>query len=326
MTSMPSIAVVIPTYKRPDLLRRCLEAVARQSIPPTSYEVIVVDDGRSEDTRHVVAQFNLRFEGAPFFRYMQPQGTRGPAAARNQGWRASEAPLIAFTDDDTEPDRDWLREGMRAMTPEVVALGGRLVVPTTLAPTDHERNTQGLESAEFATANVFVRRDALEAVGGFDERFTRAWREDSDLHFTLMQHCGPVRKAPLAVVTHPVRPVPWGFSLQTQANVFFDALLFKKHPYLYRTKIRPRPPWRYYLIVASTLLAALTGLAGLTGLAAVLMLVALVSVLDFFLLRLRGAAHTPSHIAEMLVTSLAIPFLSVYWRTRGALHFRVKFF
>lgn len=323
---MPSISVVIPTYRRPDLLRRCLEALCRQTIAPTSFEVIVVDDGRSEDTRAVVEAFNTRTHGTPAFRYLQPEGTRGPAGARNRGWRAADARLIAFTDDDTEPSPTWLAEGSRAMTRDVVAVGGRLVVPTTATPTDHERNTQGLEAAEFATANVFIWRDALVAVGGFDERFTRAWREDSDMHFTLMQKCGPVGWAPLAVVTHPVRKVPWGFSMKTQANVFFDALLFKKHPNLYRLKIRPHPPWRYYLIVVSTILALFTALLDLDGLAAVLMIAALLGFLDFFLLRLRGTAHTLSHIIEMLVTSLAIPFLSVYWRARGALHFKVPFF
>ncbi|MFT3859539.1 MAG: glycosyltransferase family A protein [Aquabacterium sp.] len=323
--SSPTIAVVIPTYKRPDLLRRCLDALSRQNIAPTSYEVIVVDDGRSADTREVVEWFNRRCQGAPAFRYLQPDGTRGPAAARNRGWRASEAKLIAFTDDDTVPAPDWLAEGCRAMSRDVVAVGGRVVVPTTATPTDHERNTQGLEAAEFATANAFAWREALEIVGGFDERFTRAWREDSDLHFTLLQRCGPVGWAPLAVVTHPVRKVPWGFSLQTQANVFFDALLFKKHPNLYRLKIRPHPPWRYYVIVGCTLLALFTALLDMDGLAAVLVIAAVIGVLDFFLLRLRGTAHTASHVMEMAVTSLAIPFLSVYWRARGALHFKVPF-
>jgi GT2 family glycosyltransferase len=326
LSPSPSVSIVIPTYKRPDLLNRCLLALTRQTVPGHSFEVIVVDDGRDDETRALVEAFNERNQGAPAFRYLQPDGTRGPAAARNRGWQQAEAPLIAFTDDDTRPEPNWLHEGCRAMTRNVVAVGGRVVVPTTATPTDHERNTQGLEAAEFATANAFVLRDALVAVGGFDERFTRAWREDSDLHFCLMQRCGQVGWAPLAVVTHPVRKVPWGFSLQTQANVFFDALLFKKHPSLYRLKIRPHPPWRYYVIVGSTLLALITGLLNLDGLATVLMLAAVIAFLDFFLLRLRGTAHTASHIMEMLVTSLAIPFLSVYWRARGALHFKVPFF
>jgi fatty acid desaturase len=127
------------------------------------------------------------------------------------------------------------------------------------------------------------------------------------------------------VVAHPVRDVPWGFSLKTQANVFFDALLFKKHPTLYRQRIRPRPPWRYYFIVLCTLAALLAALAGEAWLALGLCLPALVAVGIFAAERLHGTAHTPSHIAEMLLTSLAIPYLSVYWRVKGAWHFRVPF-
>jgi hypothetical protein len=127
------------------------------------------------------------------------------------------------------------------------------------------------------------------------------------------------------VVAHPVRDVPWGFSLKTQANVFFDALLFKKHPALYRQRIRPRPPWRYYFIVLCTLGALLAALAGDEWGALGLCLPALLAVGLFAAERLRGTSHKPSHVAEMLLTSLAIPFLSVYWRVKGAWHFRVPF-
>ncbi|MGE5450750.1 MAG: glycosyltransferase family 2 protein [Acidobacteriota bacterium] len=319
------IAVVIPTYRRPDLLRRCLEALAKQVFPVDAYEVIVVDDGRDFQTKVVVESFNTRFNGSPTFRYLQPNGTRGPAGARNRGWRATQAPVIAFTDDDTEPAPEWLQEGNAAMHGEVAAVGGRLVVPTSAHPTDHERNTRGLEDAEFATANAFVWRHALVKVGGFDERFTRAWREDSDLQFTLMQQCGPVMWAPQAVVVHPVRKVPWGFSIRQQANVFFDALLYKKHPRLYRLKIKPDPPWLYYGIVGATLVALLCGLMGWGMAAALALILALLGALNFSFTRLRDADHTPSHVAEMICTSLVIPFLAVYWRIRGAIHFKVVF-
>jgi GT2 family glycosyltransferase len=111
------------------------------------------------------------------------------------------------------------------------ALGARSILAWPIDPAMQSRlnelMTRGLASAEFVTANALVRRDALEAVGGFDERFGRAWREDSDLQFRL-QALGEVARADAATVLHPVRPERWGVCLRQQRNACFDALLYKK--------------------------------------------------------------------------------------------------
>src|SRR5688500_18176629 len=97
----PRISVVIPTYHRPDLLRRCLTAVMGQRLPHDAFEIIVVDDGHDDETRELVASMAQGLHPAPLLRYLRPDAGRGPAVARNAGWRAANAPLIAFTDDDT---------------------------------------------------------------------------------------------------------------------------------------------------------------------------------------------------------------------------------
>jgi hypothetical protein len=185
--------------------------------------------------------------------------------------------------------------------------------------------TLGLAHAEFVTANAFVRRPALVAIGGFDERFRRAWREDSDLQFRLLREQGPVGRADSAVVVHPVRQERWGVSLRQQRNTFFDALLYKKHPRLYRERIRRVPPWDYYLIVLLAMGAAVAAAAGQGGGAVFALVAMLALVLRIGWRRLRATDRSPRHAAEMLLTSAAIPFLSVWWRLRGALHFRVLF-
>jgi glycosyltransferase involved in cell wall biosynthesis len=107
-------AVVIPTYRRPDLLLRCLNAVLDQRLSPDSYEIIVVDDGQRRDTARGDGD---RRDLGPLssLRYRRPPTGRGPAVARNAGWRAARGELIAFTDDDTVPDPLWLSEGERAL-------------------------------------------------------------------------------------------------------------------------------------------------------------------------------------------------------------------
>ena len=235
--------------------------------------------------------------------------------------------MIAFTDDDTVPDPGWLTAGAGAFErdPSLAAVTGRVVVPLPPQPTDYERNEFGLEGAEFVTANCFCRREALEAVGGFDERFPAAWREDSDLHFSLLEQGAKVVKAPAAVVVHPVRPAAWGVSLRQQKKSQYDALLYKKHPHWYRRRIRAWPPLDYYGVLLAVLVgvgAAFLGMPRL-ALAAAVAWAALTG--RFAARRLRGTSHAPRHVAEMLFTSVLIPPLSVFWRVYGAARYRVPF-
>ena len=325
------ICVVVPTFHRPELLHSCLSALLSQTLPQHRFEIIVVDDGHDDVTRDCVHAL-AALAPAPRIRYLRPTAGRGPAVARNCGWRASDAPLIAFTDDDTQPDPGWLRHGIAALMqhPLWVAAGGQVLVPrreirmSPQRPTDHELMTRGLETAEFVTANAFVRRDALANVDGFDERFRRAWREDSDLQFRLQQ-LGTVGRAPLALVWHPVRPERWGVSLRQQRNVFYDALLYRKHPRLYRQRVRPVPPWDYYAVVALSLLAVACAAALAPWAAVAACAAALLLVVALARRRLRATSLARGHVLEMLATSAAIPFLSVYWRLRGAWHFRTPF-
>ena len=212
----PVVSVVIPTRARHALLRRCLDAVVAQQLGGAPFEVIVVDDGHDSETLRMVRGLqrdpnDAEARAKPDLVYLRPVGGQGPAVARNRGWRAARAELIAFTDDNTVPQPGWLEQGLRAMAaaPQWSALCGRVVVPLTPQhrhrPTDDELMTLGLQDAEFVTANAFVRRSALEQVNGFDERFTRPWREDSDLQVRLAQQAGPVGSCADAVVLHPVR-------------------------------------------------------------------------------------------------------------------------
>lgn len=321
-----SISVVVPTYRRPECLERCLAALLAQDLDPAAYEVIVVDDAACEQTRRQIACWSQRARRRGLsLCYLPNTGTRGPAAARNAGWRAARGEIIAFTDDDCVPAPGWLSAGLAAFQDGVAGVMGRLVVPLPPWPTDYERNAAGLEQAEFVTANCLYRRAALQAMGGFDARFTAAWREDSDLHFALLERGARLVTAPQAVVLHPVRPARWGISLSQQRKSMFNALLYKKHAALYRQRIQPAPPWRYYASVAA-LLALLAALARGNGRGAFVAggLWLLLSA-RFCRQRLRDTSHAPRHIAEMALTSLAIPPLAVYWRLRGALAFRVLF-
>jgi len=321
----PRISVVVPTYRRPELLLRCLLGLMEQTVGREAFEIIVVDDGHDAWPRTLVLALGAE-ASAPSMRYLRPLQGKGPAVARNVGWRAARGDVVAFTDDDTLPAADWLEKGEAELRRGGwAAVGGRVLVPlASRQPTDHERMTQGLERTEFVTANAFVRRIALQQVQGFDERFTRAWREDSDLQFRLMT-VGPVGRAETAVVLHPVRRERWGISLRQQKNAFFEALLYAKHPQRYRQQVGLPVPWDFYAIVVLSVVALLMLSLDVMGSAVIAGTLALALDLRFAARRLRGTSHAPGHVLEMLATSLVIPFMSVWWRLRGALHFRVWF-
>jgi glycosyltransferase involved in cell wall biosynthesis len=320
------VSVVVPTCTRPELLERCLAALVAQRFAATDYEIIVADDAASEETRQQVARWAMRHrEIGPSIHYLPVRATHGPAAARNAGWRQARGATIAFTADDCLPDPGWLTAGTREIDAGASGVSGRVIMPLPAAPTDYERNAANLETAEFVTANCFYRRDVLEAVGGFDERFTAAWREDSDLYFTLLERGDPLVAAADAVVVHPVRPARWGESLRQQRKSQYNALLCKKHPALYRTRIQQSPRRHYYATVgalAGLLVGVVSRQPAIAGASATLW-TALTG--DLIARRLRGVSRRPAHVAEIALTSATIPPLAVFWRLRGAIAFRTLF-
>ncbi|MFL9912159.1 glycosyltransferase [Paraburkholderia sp. RL17-337-BIB-A] len=320
------VSVVVPTYRRPAMLAACLAALSEQDFPAGRYEIVVCDDGPDEATRACVERFAEALAArGPAVRYVPVTRTQGPAGARNAGWQQARSPVIAFTDDDTLPDPHWLTAGVAALVHGAAAAPGAIVVPLPPLPTDYEADASGLERAEFATANAFVVRSFLATTGGFDERFTSAWREDSDLQFTLMQAGGEIVRAPGAVVVHPVRPARWGVSIAQQKKSQFDALLYRKHPELFRTRIRATPPLLYYATVCSAV-AALGGMLAGNAPTALTALIAWLALTGYFcVMRLRGRDRSWRHVAEMAWTSIPIPFLSIFWRLYGALRFKVFF-
>ncbi|MFB9338611.1 glycosyltransferase family 2 protein, partial [Actinoplanes octamycinicus] len=205
------ISVVIPTLGRPSLH----ELLDRLDDP--SLEVIVVDD---RPVKEPIPRVKARIIAGP---------ARGPAAARNAGWRAARHDWVVFLDDDVLPDQDWprrLRADLAAAGPEIGGVQGvlRVPLPADRRPTDWERVTAGLADGAWITADMAFRRAALAAVGGFDERLPRAFREDAELAFRVRQAGWSLRRGDRRT-THPVRPESRWVSLRTQRGNADDALL-----------------------------------------------------------------------------------------------------
>lgn len=320
------ISVVIPTYRRPQLLVKCLDALYRQTLNKTAFEVIVVSDGPDGLTRDALMDWH-KGKSELLFSFLSLPKKKGPAAARNLGWRSAKSPLIAFTDDDCRPMSTWLDTFCQAYPGQPLwAMTGKVEVPIPLRPTDYEWNTAQLQTAEFVTANCCCTRETLLATGGFDEQFGMAWREDSDLHFRLITHGIPITRVDEAVVRHPVRDAPWGISLREQKKGQYNALLYKKYPRLFRERIRKQPNWHYYTTVSLFVLAVTALVLDYPALSAVASIGWFVGVGLLTWKRLLPTRKSASHIAEMALTSALIPFLSIYWQYYGAVKYRALLF
>jgi hypothetical protein len=250
----------------------------------------------------------------------------GPAAARNLGSLLAQGELVVFTDDDCIPARNWLSAIWSAYEMQglnEVAFSGNTIVPIHDHPTDYEKNISQLAAAEFITANCACTKKALHHVGGFDERFRMAWREDSDLQFKFIQCNIPIIKVPDAIVTHPVRKAPWGISIREERKGMFNALLYKKYPRLYKEKIQPNPPWHYYAI-SVFLILFISGVISDKSFPKYTGMIGWLAMTSWFTWkRLHSTSHSLPHVTEMMFTSAVIPVLSLFWKFYGSWKFKV---
>jgi len=255
-----SFDVVVPTVGR-DSLSRLLDALGACSGPPP-VRVLLVDD-RRDRSRPLLA-------GAPEGVEIVAGRGAGPAAARNLGWRRARADWVAFLDDDVVPSGTWLADlaaDLDGLPREVAASQGRIVVPMPAGrrPTDWERNVRGLESARWATADMAYRRDVLDRLGGFDERFPRAYREDADLGLRVVE-AGYRIVTGRRVVTHPVRAAGRFVSVRVQAGNADDVLMRGLHGAGWRERAGvPRGRRLRHLVVTGLGLVALGGLLARRG-------------------------------------------------------------
>jgi GT2 family glycosyltransferase len=230
---MPRVSVVVPTFRRSHHAQRLFAALRAQTLPVDEFEVVVCDDGSGAEAvdRWRVAATDSGLRAGVLV--MPDNG--GPARARNAGWRSSKAPVVAFTDDDCIPAPDWLEQGLRAMqADDVVVVGQVAPVADQLAERGYFSRVLSVQDASlFHTANAFYRRSDLELVDGFDESFTLAVGEDTDLGLRVVALGRQPVYAPDALVHHEVGPDSLWLHVK-QCVVRWSKLvqLFKKHPHL----------------------------------------------------------------------------------------------
>ncbi|WP_148576000.1 HAD-IIIA family hydrolase [Nocardioides caldifontis] len=314
--SEPLTSIVVPTVGRPSL-RALLEALT-SGTRPVPGPVVVVDDRR--DGPDLATELD---DLAIDLRVVR-SGGGGPARARNIGWRHARTPWVSFLDDDVVTDPDWaerLSEDLSAVPSSVAGSQGRVRVPLPLdrRPTDWERTTAGLVTALWITADMSYRRAALVAVGGFDERFPRAFREDADLGLRITGTQGEIVRGS-RWITHPVRPVDDRVSVRVQAGNADDFLMRALHGRDWRARASA-PRGRRGRHVAITAAAAVGVAGALTGHPRPAVAGAagwLAGTAELAWARIAPGPRDASEVRRMVLTSAVIPVAATYHSVRGA--------
>lgn len=228
-----TVTVVVPTYNRVARLATLLEALgAQRSSEP--FEVVVVDDASPDDTPAVVERFAAE---APFpVLLLRQPANRGPAAARNRGWRAGQGHLVCFTDDDCRPTETWVAEMTSALGRYDVVQGRTLPDPAdepNRGPFSHTLRVES-EVGYYETANMGYHRSLLERLGGFDETFRFAYGEDCELAWRAKQLGARIGFAEGALVHHTITPSRWRSALRGTRRHEGMVQVFARHPDLRR--------------------------------------------------------------------------------------------
>lgn len=171
--------VVIPTFRRPEALASCLKSLEKQTMAPASIEVI--DDSETD---------------------------YGPGVSRNIGWKRGSGRYVAFIDDDCLAEQDWIESLQRVFTEnEIGGIEGGITTTDENGEKIDFNPPNRFRWNRFKTANLAVRRDVLEEIGGFDERY-HMHREDTDLAWRVIDAGFKMAWVPQCRVHHP-EPLGW---------------------------------------------------------------------------------------------------------------------
>jgi histidinol-phosphate phosphatase family protein len=242
------------------------------------------------------------------------------------GWRLCESEWVAFLDDDVWVTSGWLDDLARDLDGECAdGVTGRITVPLPggRRASDWERSTAGLAEARWITADIAYRRSALASVGGFDERFRRAYREDADLALRVVRAGGRIVQGARTVV-HPVRPAPWYASIAAQRGNADDVLIARLHGPGWRERAQAPLGRRPAHVLTSALAAwaVVERLRGRPRRAAVGACAWLAATVQFAWARIAPGPRDAAEVTRMAVTSAVIPAAATAHWLRGLWRYR----
>jgi glycosyltransferase involved in cell wall biosynthesis len=225
-------SVIIPAFNASGTIARCLQALEDQSLPKKEYEVLVVDDGSSDQTSVVAKRFPVRY-------FWQPN--QGPAAARNRGASEAAGAIILFTDADCIPDHNWIEEMVKPFADyQVMAVKGaykteQKALTARFAQVEFEERYGMLRKAYSIdmvdTYSAAFRKIVFLSLGGFDPVFPVANNEDTDFSYRMSMAGHRMIFQPMAVVQHLHHPD----TIQKYAKLkfwrgYWRMVVYKRYP------------------------------------------------------------------------------------------------
>ncbi|XLQ11041.1 MAG: glycosyltransferase [cyanobacterium endosymbiont of Epithemia adnata isolate EadnSB Bon19] len=252
------LSVVIPTYNRKPILEKCLRALENQQLTDdkvSNYEVILVDDGSTDNTLEWLAENIAEFPHVrPFL-----QNHLGPAAARNLGIEKAQGDTIIFIDSDLVVTETFIQSHANALITGEKELGNKklftygAVINTCNFdnPTSEPYKITDFSAAYFATGNVAIAREWLEKVGVFDTRFQLYGWEDLELGVRLKQLGLKLVKCPKAVGYHwhpsfTLDQIPSLIDQEIQRGKM-GILFYQKHP-TWEVRLMIQMTWLHRLL------------------------------------------------------------------------------
>ncbi len=257
----PSISVVIPAYRRPEQLREAVLSVLDQDLPPSEYEVIVVDSSPDDSVSQVMNELQPKASCRLIYKHKEAEG---PGPSRNLGVECSTAPIVAFMDSDCSATRGWLRAGLGAFHDPIGIVQGpvRPRPEKTVGVFSHSLLVDR-ETYCYQTANVFYRRECFDQVGGFMKNWLgRAQRvvggDDADLAWRVKRKGWTTFFCNKALVYHDVVTTPIWDWIWIRSMIIVPWLVAKYpeiKPYFYYQFFYDRAQALFVLGVAGTALA-----------------------------------------------------------------------
>jgi cellulose synthase/poly-beta-1,6-N-acetylglucosamine synthase-like glycosyltransferase len=281
------ISVIVPVRNAARTIGACLDGLEAQSVSRDRYEVIVVDDGSTDDTRDKVKGYSV---------ILLTQAHQGPAAARNRGVGAARGEIVLFTDADCVPDREWIEEMVRPFTdPEVVGVKGAYLtrqeeVVARFVQREYEERYERMARRRFIdfidTYSAGYRREVFLAQGGFDAGYPNASVEDQELSFRLAERGYKMVFNPRAAVYHQ-HPDSVTAYFKRKLNIgYWKVRVLQSHPgKAVRDSHTPQTLKAQMVLVVATVALALLGLwrSSFCSVAGLSLLLLLISVMPFSL-------------------------------------------